>query len=81
MYNTNTVKLGYKVTVYNIDLFTTTHMAGTDSMVSVLKSPGYNNNLPMVITAHFNSTKGVVVNKFDCIIRKVSFREDISAPF
>ena len=32
----NTVKLGYKVTVYNINLFTTTHMAGTDSMVSVL---------------------------------------------
>ena len=32
----NTVKLGYKVTVYNINLFTTTRMVGTDSMVSVL---------------------------------------------
>ena len=32
-----TVKLGQKVTAYNINLFTTTtHMAGTDSMVSVL---------------------------------------------
>ena len=29
------------------------------------KCPGYNNNL--VITAHFSGTKGVVVNKFDCI--------------
>ena len=28
------------------------------------KCPGYNNNL--VITAHFNGTKGVIVNKFDC---------------
>ena len=32
----HTVKLGYKITVYNINLFTTTHMAGTDSMFSVL---------------------------------------------
>ena len=30
------------------------------------KCPGYNNNL--VITAHFSGTKGVVVNKFDCIL-------------
>ena len=29
------------------------------------KCPGYNNNL--VITAHFSGTKGVVVDKFDCI--------------
>ena len=29
------------------------------------KCPGYNNNL--VITAHFSGTKGVVVNKFDCM--------------
>ena len=29
------------------------------------KCPGYNNNL--VRTAHFSGTKGVVVNKFDCI--------------
>ena len=34
------------------------------------KCPGYNNNL--VTTAHFSGTKGVVVNKFDCI--KVSNR-------
>ena len=30
------------------------------------KCPGYSNNL--VITAHFSGTKGVVVNKFECII-------------
>ena len=29
------------------------------------KCPDYNNNL--VIAAHFSGTKGVVVNKFDCI--------------
>ena len=29
------------------------------------KCPDYNNNV--VITAHFSGTKGVVVNKFDCI--------------
>ena len=29
------------------------------------KCPCYNNNL--AITAHFSGTKGVVVNKFDCI--------------
>ena len=32
----STVKLGYKVTIYNINLFTTTHTVLTDSMVSVL---------------------------------------------
>ena len=36
MLDVSAVKLGYKVTVYNINLFTTTHMLGTVSLVSVL---------------------------------------------
>ena len=41
-------------------------MAGTDSIVFVLNQcPGYNN---LVITPHFSGTKGVIVNKFNCIL-------------
>ena len=34
------------------------------------KCPGHNNDL--VITAHFSGTKGVAVNKFDCICPRVT---------
>ena len=46
-------------------LFTTTHMAGTDSVVSVLNVL-VTTTTCLVITAHFSGTKGAVINKFDC---------------
>ena len=61
----DTVKLGYKVTVDNINLFTTNTHGKNRFNGLCSKCPGYNNNL--VITAHISGNMGVVGNKFDCI--------------